>query len=83
MYEQERTLYTLHHNYVTNDQWYKEFTTRSDVTNTIGVTRQHKVLLERVAQEKNSDSFEKIKEEKQKTVRVDTKEIYFAYVLLQ
>ena len=60
VYEQERTMYTFHHNYLTNDQWYKKFNTRSDSANDTGVTRQHKVLLDNVDQEKHSDYFENI-----------------------
>ena len=50
VYEQELTLYTFHHYDLTNDQWCENFNTRLDVTNAIGVTRQHKVLLDHVAQ---------------------------------
>ena len=71
VYEKERTLYTFQQNDLTNNQWYEKFNTRSDVTNFIGVTRKHKVLLEHVDQEKHSDYFENITGEEQKTVRVD------------
>ena len=47
------------------------------------MTRQHKVLLDHVAQEKHSDSFENITEEEQKTVRVDSEEQCLAYIILQ
>ena len=66
VYEQERTMYTFHQNDLTNDQWYEKFNKRSDVANTIGVTRQHKALLEHVAQKKHRDSFEDITGEEQK-----------------
>ena len=66
VYEQERTLYTSHHNYLTNDQWHEKFNTRSDVANSIRVTRQHKALLEHMSQEKHSDSFEKSQEKNKK-----------------
>ena len=46
------------------------------------MTRQHKVLLEYVAQEKQSDYFENITSEEKKTVRVDAEEHYPSYVLL-
>ena len=83
MYEQEVTPYTFHQNYLTNDQWYEKFNTNSDVANAIGVTSQNKVLLEYIAQFNHSDAFEKITEEKQKTVRAYAEERYLAYVLLQ
>ena len=50
VYKQEWTLYTFHHNYLTNDQCYETFNTWSDVANAIRVARQHKVLLEHVDQ---------------------------------
>ena len=81
MYEQEQTLYTFHHNDLTNNQWCKKFNTRSDVANSTGVTIQHKAPLENVAQEEN-DFFENITGEEPKTVRMDAEERYLAYVLL-
>ena len=47
------------------------------------MTRQHKVLLEHVDQEKHSNYFENIIGEQQKTVRVDVEKRYLAQVLLQ
>ena len=82
MYEQEQTVYTFHQNYLKNDQCYNKFNTRSYAANGIGVTRQHKVLLEHVDQEKYSNYFEKITGEEQRTVRMDAEEQYIAYVLL-
>ena len=66
VYNQERTMYTFHHNDPTNNQWYEEFNTRSDITNAVRVMRQHKVLFEHVYQEKPSDSFEKSQEKNKK-----------------
>ena len=63
VYNHERTLYTFHQNDLTNNQWYEKFNTRSDVVNTIGVTRQRKVLLGQVAQEKHSGSLKNITEQ--------------------
>ena len=83
LYEQELKLYNFNQNDLTNDQWCKRFIIRSDFDNGIGVTRQHKVLLEQVAKEKHSDSFENITEEENKTVRVDEEEKYLTYILLQ
>ena len=82
VYEQERKLYTFHQNDLTNDQWYEKFITRSDVAKSIGLTKQHRVLLENMSQEKHSDSFEKIIGEEKKIVRVDAEERYLYYVLL-
>ena len=60
LYKQERTLYTFHHNYLTNYQWYEKFNTWSDFDNATRVTIHHRVLLEHVAQEKYSEYFETI-----------------------
>jgi hypothetical protein len=40
-----------------NPQWYEHFNTKVDIGDAIGVTRQHKVLLEYVAQELHSPPF--------------------------
>ena len=68
VYKQEQTLYTFHHNKLTNDHLYEKFTTNYDAANTIGVTIQNKVLLEHVSQENHCDAFENITEKQQKTV---------------
>ena len=36
---------------MTNTQWYERFNTKVDIYDSIGVTRQHKALLEYVVQE--------------------------------
>ena len=75
-------MYTFHQNDLTNNQWYEKFNTWSDVANTIGVTIQHKVLLEHVDKEKHSDYVENITEEEKDPVRVDAEEQYLTYALL-
>ena len=62
VYEHERTMYTFHQSDLTNYQWYEKFNTRSYVANAIRVTRQHKVLLEHMAQGGNSGCFLNITE---------------------
>jgi hypothetical protein len=42
---------------MSNPQWYERFNTKVDVSGAIGVTRQHKVLLEYVAQESYTRAF--------------------------
>jgi hypothetical protein len=51
VYEQESSFYSFRQEQMTNPQWYERFNTKVDVGEAIGVTRQHKVLLEYVAQE--------------------------------
>ena len=65
------------------NQWYENFNTRVDVGETIGVTRQHKMLLEYVAQEVHDKAFAKLSEEVQKEVRVDAEERYLSYIFLR
>ena len=51
VYNQEIGFYTFIQDTLSNAQWYKQFNKKVDVRKAIGVTRQHKVLLEYVAQE--------------------------------
>ena len=53
VYEQEVAFYSYHQQNLTNNQWYERFNTNVDIRSAIGVTRQHKLLLEYVAQESN------------------------------
>jgi hypothetical protein len=53
-----------------------------DVSEAIGVTRQHKVLLEYVAQELYTKSFEGLGVMEQKLVRDDVEERYVSYAFL-
>jgi hypothetical protein len=50
MYDQELSFYSFKQDSVSNPQKYERFNTKVDVSGAIGVTRQHKVLLENVAQ---------------------------------
>ena len=57
VYDQEMALYGSCQEKLMNAQWYECFNTKVDVGKAIGVTCQHKVLLEYVAQELHTDSF--------------------------
>jgi hypothetical protein len=48
---QELSFYSFKQENLSNPQWYERFNTKVDVSGAIGETRQHKVLLEYVAQE--------------------------------
>jgi hypothetical protein len=50
VYDQELSFYSFKQDNLSNPQWYERFNTKVDVSGAIGVTRQHKVLLEYVAQ---------------------------------
>jgi hypothetical protein len=68
---------------LSNPQWYKRFNTKVDVSEAIGVTRQHKVLLDNMAQEPYTKSFESLGVMEQKLVRDDTEERYVSYAFLR
>ena len=57
-----------------NPQWYERFNTNVYISELIGVTRQHKALLEYVAQEAHSLDFDACTEEQQSYVRIDAEE---------
>ena len=52
-----------------NPQWYERFNTKVDVWEAIGVTQQHKVLLEYVSQEIYTQNFSSLTEAEQLVVR--------------
>jgi hypothetical protein len=63
---------------MTNPQSYGRFNTKVDVGEAIGVTRQHKVLLEYVAQELYQKSFVSLTRDEQHAVQTDAEERYIA-----
>jgi hypothetical protein len=50
VYNQELSLYSFKQETLSNPQWYEIFNTKVDVSEAVGVTPQHKVLLDYVAQ---------------------------------
>jgi hypothetical protein len=57
VYDQELSFYSLRQEDFSNPQWYERFNTKVDVGDAIGVTQNHKDLLEYVAQETHSSAF--------------------------
>jgi hypothetical protein len=57
VYDQELNFYSFWQETMSNPQWYEKFNTKADVGSAIGVTRQHKVLLEYAAQENHTLTF--------------------------
>ena len=72
VYNQELGLYAFRKYTLSNLQWYKQFNTKEDVLEAIGVIRQHKVLLEYVAQELNTQTSSVLTEAEHLVVREDT-----------
>jgi hypothetical protein len=68
---------------LSNPQWYERFNTKVDVIRAIGVTRQHKLLLEYVAQESYTRVFLDIGPVEQQLVRDDFEERYVSYAFLR
>jgi hypothetical protein len=56
-YGQELSFYSFRQETLSNPQWYERLNTKVDVGDAIGVTHQHKVLLEYVAQETHTSAF--------------------------
>jgi hypothetical protein len=67
---------------MSNLQWYEKFNLKVDVGSAISVTRQHKALLEYVAQESHTLAFTALSDEQKQLVRKDTEECYISYAFL-
>ena len=81
IYDQELDFYKFHEGSMTNSQWYEHFNKKVDVSKSIGVTRQHKALLEYVAQESHSLDFDSCTQDHQESVHTDSEEQYLSYSL--
>jgi hypothetical protein len=57
VYDQELGFYSFKQESLLDPQWYECLNTNVDVGDAIGVTCQHKVLLEYVAQELHNQAF--------------------------
>jgi hypothetical protein len=66
-----------------NLHWYERFNTNVNVSGAIGVTRQHKVLLEYVAQESYTQAFTDLGTVEQQLVRDNAEERYISYAFLR
>ena len=74
VYDQELAFYSFRQDAMNNAQWYERFNTRVDVGKAIGVTRQHKVLLEYVAQDLHATDFNALTLAQKQAVRDDAEE---------
>ena len=73
VYNQELGFYAFRQENLFNPHWYKWFNTKVDVREEIGMTRQHKVLLEYVTQELYTQTFSALTEAEQTVTREDAK----------
>jgi hypothetical protein len=82
VYDQELGFYLFQQETMSNLQWYEKFNTKVDVGSAIGITQQHKVLLDYVAQESNTLAFTALSAEQKQAVREDAEERYISYTFL-
>ena len=82
VYEQEISLCSFRQEKLTNAQWYEHFNTRVDVGEAIGITQQHKVLLDYIAQELHGDHYNNLMDAQQQEVQTDSEECYISYIFL-
>jgi hypothetical protein len=83
VYDQELSFYSFKRDNMSNPQWYERFNTKVDVRGSIGVTHQHKVLLEYVAQESYTRALMDLGPVEQQLVRDDAEERYISYAFLR
>jgi hypothetical protein len=83
VYDQELSFYSFRQETFSNPQWYERFNTKVDVGNDIGVTLQHKVLLECVVQETHTSAFADLGVVEQRVVRDNSEERYVSYTFLR
>jgi hypothetical protein len=89
VYDQELSFYSFRQpDNMNNPQYYERFNTKVDVGEAIGVTRQHKSLLEHVAQELPAVggvpvTFDSLTPAQQLLVRDDAEERYLSYAFLR
>jgi hypothetical protein len=82
VYDQEISFFSFKQDNLSNPQWYERFNTKVDVSGAIGVTRQHKVLLEYVAQESYT-AFADLGLVEHQLVQEDAEERYISYAFLR
>jgi hypothetical protein len=83
VYNQDLNFYSFQQETMSNPQWYKKFNTKVDVGLAISITRQHKVLLEYVAQENHTLTFAALSSEQKQAVGDDAEERYISYAFLR
>jgi hypothetical protein len=83
VYDQELSFYSFKQQNLSNPQWYERFNTKVDVIGSIGVTGQHKVLLEYVSQESYTRAFMDLGAMEQQLVIDNDEERYVSYAFLR
>ena len=83
VYNQELGFYAFRQDNLSNPKWYERFNTKVDVVEAIGVTRQHKVILEYMVQELYTQTFYALTEAEQTVTREDAEYHYLSYAFLR
>jgi hypothetical protein len=83
LYYQELSFYSFKQDSISNPQRYERFNTKVDVSGAIVVTRQHKGLLEYVAQESYTLTFTDLGPVEQQLVQDNAEERYISYAFLR
>jgi hypothetical protein len=83
LYDQELGFYSFWQETMSNPQWYEKFNTKVDVGPAIGITQQHKVLLEYVTQENHTLAFTALSAEQKQAVHEDAEEWYISLAFLR
>ena len=83
VYDQELSFYGFWQESLSNPQWYEQFNTKIDIADAIGVTRQHKVLLEYVSKETHHQAFANLMDVQQEAIGKDAEERYVSYAFLR
>ena len=73
-------MYGFQQHNLTNQQYYDRFNTKVNVGEYIGITRQHRFLIEDTTQETLKIQFDKLSSDEQPEVRKDTEERYLSYI---
>ena len=83
VYNQGLTLYIFHQGSMTDPHWHDRFNKKVVVSESIGVTRKHKALLEYVSQEVHPCDFDSCIQDQQEFVCIDSEDCYISYALLR
>jgi len=84
LYDQLVGLFGFQQNKLSADQWHERFNTKIDIAETLGVSQEHWIGLEQVAQETLGCSYEDIADDDDREkVRDDAKERWLAYIFLR
>ena len=68
---------------MTNNQWYDRINTKVDVGTSIGITRQHDVLMEWTSQQLEKQSFTTLSDAKKLEICEEAEERYLAYIFIK